>query len=120
MIASVRCAQERWTIGIAAAVLRVALMAIPAIPSPLSLAPGIGHHPTVVSGGLGAAVALAAIAGPLTSFAVVALAWRRTRDLPAAEERRASRPLHAWIPVGIIDAIFVVIQIGALVIARDY
>lgn len=123
VIATFRCAQERWLLGLAGGALRITLLAVSALAvlsSPFSFVPGLGHRPAVVSGGLAFAALIAAIAGPLTSFTVTALAWRRTSNLPAAQEQRASRPLRAWILVAAIDAIFVVLQLGALVIGRDY
>jgi hypothetical protein len=120
--ALVRCARDRWITGLAGGVLRLVLIGIVAfaiVSSPLSMVPGIVHGPTVVTGGLALAVGVASFAGPLVSFVVILLAWRRTRNLPAAEEQDARRPLKAWIPVGMIDAIFVVIQVGALMIGRD-
>lgn len=121
--AIVRSSRERWMIGVGGGALRIALM-VPAIvavlTTPASSLLGFGSHPATVGGALGVALLIAAVAGPLVSFGTVAVAWRRTRDVPAAEDERAGRPLVAWVGVAVLDAIFVVIQLGALYVGRDY
>jgi hypothetical protein len=62
---------------------------------------------------------VATIAGPLVSFAMLGIAYRRMRNLPAAEEQRASRPFGAWLPVALLDAAFLVINGFALYMARE-
>ena len=64
-------------------------------------------------------VLISGIGGPLVSFGVLYLAYRRARDVPAAEEARAARPVNAWLGVAAQDAIFAVIGIAAAVFAAD-
>jgi hypothetical protein len=110
--AIVRCARERWALGVLGGIARLCLIVVV----------GLGAFAALlsVSGAwTGLGVAVAAIAGPVITFTVIALAWRRSHLVPAAQEEQAERPLRAWVPVGVVDAIFVVIQLGAWLISRE-
>ena len=114
--AAVRCIRERWPIGGLAALVRAGLVVVvglAAVATPLSVTPS----PTAAWLSLSAVAA--GIGGPILSFFVVYLAWRRTVDVPASQEDAAGRPLAAWVPVGVLDGIFVVMQIGSFVVSRE-
>jgi hypothetical protein len=65
-------------------------------------------------------VTAAAVLGPLVSFVVLFLAHRRTRDVPAAKEEEAARVFAAWLPVGLLDALFVAINVFAALVAKPF
>ncbi len=61
-------------------------------------------------------MALAAtVLGPVVSFAVLGIAHRRKKDVPAAQEERLGRPFNAWLPVALLDAAFLMINLLATV-----
>lgn len=68
---------------------------------------------------LGAAILALAAAMPAVSFPVVFVAYRRTVDVPAAQEEAASRPLRVWLPAGIVSAIIVVIGLVAIAVTTS-
>jgi hypothetical protein len=66
-------------------------------------------------------VALVAVAAmPAASFTAIVQAYRKTLNVSAADEERASRPFNAWLPVAIADAIVVVIALLTLVLLRPW
>lgn len=100
-----------------AALLRAGLVVIvgaAAVATTLS----VTQSPTAAWLSVGAVAA--GIGGPVLSFLAIYLAWRRTVDVPASQEDVAGRPLAAWVPVGVLDGIFVVIQLGAFIVSREY
>jgi hypothetical protein len=104
-----RCVRERFVVGIVGGIGRAALM-ITAIVLGFRLTfPGTDGP----SASHGAAFLMATMGGPLISFTTVVLAKRRAQNAPAAEEERLERPFTAWLPVAIIDAMFVVAGIAA-------
>jgi hypothetical protein len=106
-------ARERFAVGTAGGVLRLAFMVLLVLAmfsSPLSLVPGL-HQPAIASGWAGVGTVVAAVGGPLVSFGVLVVAHLRTRNVPMAEEERIGRPFNLWLPVGVFDAIYVALQI---------
>jgi hypothetical protein len=115
------CRREHFVPGVLGAVARLAfaaLLAAAMVTSPLALIPGL-NKPALASGVAALATVVAAIGGPMTSFAVLALAHRRTRDAIAADEERLGRPFMLWLPVASFDAVSVVLQVFAMWFARD-
>ena len=105
--------REGFAIGIAGGFARVMLMLLVAaamLTSPMSLVPGL-HQPALLSGWAASATLIGAIAGPAVSFGVVGVAYARTRNVPMAEEERSRRPLTLWLPVGVLDAMYVAVQV---------
>jgi len=112
--ASVRSVLERFILGSAGGVLRVVLLGVVTVSTvKASFAASDAAAPSPAYGLLAALVL-----GPMISFVVLFMAYRRMRDVPAAQEDRASRVFKAWLGVGIIDAMYVVIMIGASAISR--
>lgn len=110
------CVRERFGIGVAAGVARLALMVLlmaAMLSSPLSLIPGL-HQPAIASGWAGPAMVIAAVAGPMVSFGVLVVAHLRARNVPMLEEERLGRPFMLWLPVGVLDAIYVALQLFAI------
>jgi hypothetical protein len=113
--ALVGCLRERFGIGSAGAVARLTLMALVAaasLSSPISLIPGL-HQPGIVIGWAAIATVVGAVGGPLVSLGVLAVAYLRSRNVPMADEERVGRPFSLWLPVGLLDAIYVALQIFA-------
>ncbi len=112
--ASVRSVLERFVLGSAGGVLRVVLLGVVTVGTvKASFAASDAPAPSPAYGLLAALVL-----GPMISFVVLFMAYRRMRDVPAAQEDRASRVFKAWLGVGIIDAMYVVIMIAASAIVR--
>ncbi|MBX3191544.1 MAG: hypothetical protein KF819_31400 [Labilithrix sp.] len=107
--ALVRSVLERFVLGSVGGLLRVVLVAVSAVygfKSSFAGSDGPAAGPALVllvAGGL----------GPIVSFLVLFMAYRRMREVPAAQEERASRVFKAWLGVGIIDAMSVVIAVAA-------
>ena len=107
--ASVRSVLERFILGAAGGVLRAVLLGVVTVGTfKASFATSDVPAPSPAYGLLAAL-----ILGPIVSFVVLFTAYRRMRDVPAAQEDRASRVFKAWLGVGIIDAMYVVIAIAA-------
>jgi hypothetical protein len=120
LIACVRalavCLRERFAVGVAGGVARIGLMVLQAAAlasSPLSLIPGL-HRPAMLEGWAGTATVVGALGGPVVSFGVLVVAYLHARNVPAAEEERLRRPFTAWLPVGVMDGIFVALQLFGL------
>jgi uncharacterized membrane protein YhaH (DUF805 family) len=103
--AFVRCLDERFHLGVIAGAVRALVVVL------LTALLLWGYFPRL-GGGLpwwvGRAILPLAVAQPLLALPVLALAYRRMHDAPAAMEQHASRPFDAWLPIGILDAILVV------------
>ncbi len=69
------------------------------------------------SGSALAAIALGVL-GPLTSVVATFAAHHRKEVSPALDEERETRLFLAWLPVLLLDAVFVVIGIGAALLVR--
>lgn len=111
--ASVRSVVERFILGSVGGVLRAVLLGVVTVNAfKASLAVSSGPAPTPAYGLLAALVL-----GPIVSFVVLFVAYRRMRDVPAAQENRASRVFKAWLGVSILDAMFVVIAVAASAIS---
>lgn len=63
---------------------------------------------------------IAVVAMPASSFIATFQAYRKTQNASAADEERASRPLNAWLPVAIVDAIVVVVALVTLLLLRPW
>ena len=111
--AFVRSLQARFLVGAAAAVLR-ALLIVGGTGAVLFArtiaAPGAGAPIPLPAAALGL---VAAVGGPVVSFATLWLAHRRKRDAPAAQEEALGIPFRAWLPVALFDAAFVAINVLA-------
>lgn len=69
---------------------------------------------------LGPIALIAVVAMPAASFTATFQAYRKTQNVSAAEEARASRPFNAWLPVAIVDAIIVVVALVTLLLLRSW
>jgi hypothetical protein len=119
--AFLRSLSERFLFGIVVGLVRAALMVVGAIVSAkqatLFMLPGMTlRSPGSSSAPSGADVGilLVTILGPILTFAVLWVSWRRYQDVTAAREEVLRRPFDAWLPVGVLDAIYVVISVGAV------
>jgi hypothetical protein len=86
----------------------------------LIMLPGLtlrGSGEAAPSLGVSLGLALVVIGGPILSFAVLWAAWRRFQDVPAAQEEKLKKPFGAWLPVGILDAAYLLITIAAIAFA---
>lgn len=119
--ALVRSLQSRFAAGIVAAIVRGLLLAIVVV-SALSRTPNVQAPGTdaPVPTQMSWAVLVAAVVGPIVSFAALWLAYRRKRDAPAAQEEVVGRPFTAWLPVALFDAAFVAINVFATVISNPF
>jgi hypothetical protein len=107
--ASLRSTLERFVLGAAAGVLRVVLLGVVTVNAfKATFATTAATSPPP-----NPALLAALVVGPIVSFVVLVVAYRRMRDVPAALEDRASRVFKAWLGVGIIDAMYVVIALAA-------
>ena len=59
-------------------------------------------------------ILLVSILGPILSLALLWSSWSRYQHVPAAQEEALRRPFSAWLPVGLLDGIYVIISIGAV------
>jgi hypothetical protein len=118
--ALVRSFSSRFVFGIVVGLMRVVLMVAALVVclqhGVMIMLPGLTLRSTDSSAVAGSA--LYAIAGPVLTFALVFASWRRFQNVPAAQEEMLQRPFAAWLPVGILDAIYVAIAIAAAVIAE--
>jgi hypothetical protein len=113
--AFIRSLKERFVVGTVGALVRAALLlsgVIGAVWSRFVHFPGsdVAAPATASLMALGATVL-----GPVVSFAVLWIAYRRKKDVPAAHEERLGRPFNAWLPVALLDAAFVLINVLATV-----
>jgi hypothetical protein len=116
--ALVRSTRERFAVGVLGGAARAVLVATTAtydVRAGLASIAGRGELPA----GHRLAAAVAAILGPAVTFAVLFAAHRRTQGVPAAEEERLGRPFNAWLLVGIIDGLLVVLGLLAHMAAMD-
>ena len=123
--ALLRCVSERYVFGIVGGLARAALIVVGAcigggggavvmLPGlTLTLSPSGESSLERVLGQL----VLSAL-GPALAFAVLWASYRRFHDAPAAEEEERQRPFRAWLPVAIVDAIYVVVMVGAMAISE--
>ena len=109
LYAIVRSTVAHFWLGTIAGALRAVLIAVGAV---VGLRLGFlgGADPPV---GLARLALVIGVVGPVLSFATVFIAYRRMSNVPAREEEAALRPFMAWLPVAIVDAIFVVLAIMA-------
>jgi hypothetical protein len=110
--ALVRSVSERYVLGSVGALLRVGLVGVSTF---------YGFRATFAGSegaSAGGPVLAAAILGPIVSFALLYMAHRRMREVPAVQteqEERASRVFTAWLGVAILDAMSVVVTLLASV-----
>jgi hypothetical protein len=117
--AVVKSAAERFVPGVVGGVARATLLVVTPIVAFKAGASLLGLHLSVrdanplllVTTGL-------SVLGPLVTIAVLLVARKRYRDVPMAQEERLMRPFSAWLPVGVIDGIFVMIGVLGNVFAR--
>jgi len=101
-----RCRDARSRLGVVAGAARGLVVVL------LTVLLLWGYFPRLGGGiprWVGPAILGLAVAQPLLSFPVLAVTYRQMRDAPAAQEEQASRPFDAWLPVGILDAVLLVI-----------
>ena len=108
--ACLRSFAGRWLLGGIGAIVRIFLMI--AVTMASARIRGAGAEPST-----GFFVAL--VVSPLLSFVLLGLAYHRRTRLPAGSEAEtiADKVVTAWIAVAVIDAMFVVIGLGARLIA---
>ncbi len=119
-----RSVTERFVFGVVGGLVRIGLMVVGAMlalkQSAFIMLPGVNLHASPSEGSSAsasaAALLLVSIAGPVLSASVLWASYRRFHDVPFAEEEKLQRPFNAWLPVGILDAIYVVIAISAAVL----
>ena len=113
-----RCAEERWMPGVVAGVVRIVLVVA-------TLAFAFHNWSLFMTGsfalqhraarGVSAVARLALLvvqlAGPVLSCGILVVAYRRYSDLPAREEEKARRPFSAWLPVGVLDVVYVLVAV---------
>lgn len=77
-------------------------------------------NPNADDPSLGASLGLliASVGGPLLTIALLVTSYRRFRDVPAAQEQRVRRPFDAWLLPGLVDALNVVIAVGATLLGQ--
>jgi hypothetical protein len=116
--ALLRCVSERYTFGILGGLARAGLMIVGAVigfkQMAMVMLPGrltLKLSPDAPSQALAVALLLVSIAGPVVTFAVLWISYRRYHDAPAAQEEKLQRPFGAWLPVGILDAISVAVAV---------
>jgi hypothetical protein len=108
--ACVRSIAGKWALGsIAAAVRTTLLVALTMAGSRIRTA---AAEPTP-------AFAVALYAGPALTVVVLALAFRRRRNMAADSEAEATAEsiVRAWLAAAIIDVLFVVVNVAARIIA---
>jgi hypothetical protein len=123
--AIVRSISEKFLFGVIGGIGRAALMVLGALMSfqqmSLLMLPGFTLRflpSTFPSALLSAGLLLVALGGPILTFAIVWAAHRRTKNVPAAQEEKVGRPFMAWVPVAILDAMYLVVSVGAAVISE--
>jgi hypothetical protein len=105
---------QRFTPGVFGGIVRANLTIVVGISSlAAAFSSGRDSPPSIVA----ALLIPALILGPVVSFAVLFVAYRRARDTPAAQEEQAERLVNAWLAVGIGDAIGIVIALFAALYA---
>jgi hypothetical protein len=123
--AAIRSHTGRFLLGSVGGIVRV-LMMIAAVALSfdrvgLLLAPSLAIGGPRASAPVSPAVSLLlitlALGGPLLSFVISYRAWRRFQDVPAVQEEALQRPFSAWLPVGILDALYLLIPVGAAIFA---
>jgi hypothetical protein len=114
--AFVRSLRERFVFGTLGALVRGALMIIGTVVGIRLLLADSASPPA----GPALVALITAVVGPIVSFAVLWVAHRRTRNVPAAQEERLGRPFNAWLPVALIDAAWVAIGLLARAISNPF
>ena len=114
-----RSVSERFTLGIVGALVRAGLLAAGAIAAVLVRSVRYPGSDVPVPSVPGLFVLVGTVLGPMVSFFVLWMAYRRKADAPAAQEERASRPFGAWLPVALFDGAFVAINVFALLMSRE-
>lgn len=120
--ALLRSLAERFVFGIVGGFLRAGLMMVGAVIGFKQAAIVMLPHMTLrlsprerePSLALSLALLLVSVLGPVVTFSVLFTSYRRCQHVPAAQEEKLQRPFRAWLPVGIVDAIYVVIAVGAI------
>ena len=122
--ALLRCASEKYLVGVVGSLVRALLLVLGAVlVSKRSMIVMIPPLPTLTVNRAATesepslVLPLLAIVGPLLTFALLWVAYRRFQDVPAAQEEKLQRPFDALLPVGIVDAIGLVIFVGAVAFA---
>jgi hypothetical protein len=116
MHALVRCGLDRFWLGAFAGLMRALLSTAGIIASVKLIAHGLAPAQPPSTATVPALIfAATAIVGPLTSFAIVFVAYRRTRNIPALQEEKRMPVLTAWIPVALLDVVYTVLAIGGAV-----
>lgn len=115
--ALLRSIRERFVLGVVGGAVRAGLLSLATVEGLRADLAHMAGHPDP-SGLQAFILANAPIAGPAVSFGVLFVAYRRTQDLPAADEQRARRPFGAWLSVALIDAVLIVIGFVAGLIAE--
>jgi multisubunit Na+/H+ antiporter MnhC subunit len=111
---------ERFTLGAIGALVRAALLILGsagAVWSRFVSYPGSDIPAPALASFM---VMTAVVLGPMLTGMVLWVAYRRCKDVPAAEEERLGRPFNAWLPVGLFDAVFVVISVFGLIMASRF
>lgn len=105
-------ARERYVAGVVAGVARIGLLA-------LALYGMAGAWGLLLPAAPTRGVMFAGVCnllGPIVTLVMIVLAYRRFRDVPAAEEERAQRPFRAWLPAAVLDGIMLLIILGGIAI----
>jgi hypothetical protein len=126
--ALLRSVAERYVLGIACGILRAALLVAGEViafvhgsiisPSPLRFVLGA---PTNAAPSLAVSVGVVAIVvvSPVVTFGVLWSSYRRFHEAPAALEAKLRRPFSAWLPVGVLEAMFVVATVASFAFAAS-
>jgi hypothetical protein len=122
--ALLRSLSQRFVFGIVAGLLRAGLMLLGAVIGFKQAAIVMLPHmtlrlsPSEPSFALSLGLLFVSVVGPIVTFSLLWASYRRFQDVPAAQEEKLERPFRAWLPVGILDAIYVVVTIGAFWISE--
>jgi len=117
--ALVKSAAERFVPGVIGGVVRTALLIVTPVVAFKAGASLLGMHVRLRdTDPLLLATTGLSVLGPLVTIGVLVVARERYRDVPMAQEERLMRPFSAWLPVGVLDGIFVMIGVLGNVFAR--
>ena len=115
-----RSSAEKFALGTVGGVVRIVLLVAGGIAYFRAAAGSMAAATSAPSIGVASTILAAEVLGPLVSFVVLAVAYRRTRvEVPALEEKKLSGPFDIWLPIASIDALGIVVLLLGSAIMRD-
>jgi hypothetical protein len=103
--------REKFSFGVAAGALRTVLALSNATVAVLLRIHQVSNQTAAEPSGLASAAFIGMVLGPIVSSTTLWFAYQRTKNLAASQEEAASRPFGAWLPVVLIDAVFIGLQV---------